>query len=62
MKTYNNSNTKQLDVWLVKLRCKDKVARCRFFIVPGDGPALLGTTDIELLGIVKITYEVVEDQ
>ena len=38
------------------------VARCRFFAVPCDGPMLLGMPDIELLGILKITCDVVEDQ
>ena len=42
----------------VILRHKDKIAKCRLFVVPGDGPALLGIPDIELLGIVKITCEV----
>ena len=52
LKTYNNSNIKQLDVCSVKLR--HKVARCRFFVVPGNSPALLGMHDIELLGILRI--------
>ena len=38
------------------------VARYRFFVVPGVGPALLGMPDIELLGILKIMCEVVQDQ
>ena len=32
------------------------------FAVLGDGPALLGMPDIELIGIIKIMSEVVEDQ
>ena len=46
----------------VHLRYKSKVARCGFFIVPGDGPTLLGLPDIELLGTLKITCNVVEGQ
>ena len=38
----------------VRLRHEDKIARYRFFVVPGDGPALLGIPDIELLDILKI--------
>ena len=40
----------------------DNVARCRFFVLQGDGSALLWMPDIELLGILKIMCEVVEDQ
>ena len=36
--------------------------RRRFFIVPGDSPALLGMPDIELLDIHKITCDVPDDQ
>ena len=44
-------------VCTVKLRLK--IARCMFFVVPGDGSALLGMSDIEFLGILKITCGVV---
>ena len=47
---------------LVKLRYKDKVARCRILVVLCDSPALLGMLDTELSGILKIICEVVEDQ
>ena len=59
---YKNSNIEQLGVCSVKLRHKDKVARCRFFVVPGDGPVLLGMPETELLGIPKIACELVENQ
>ena len=35
------------------------MAKCRFFVVPGDHPAPLGMIDIELLDILKIMCEVV---
>ena len=38
------------------------IARCRFFVVPGDSPALLGMPDIELLAILKIMCDLVGDQ
>ena len=53
---------------LARLRHKDNIARCRLFVVPGDGPALLampallGMPDNELVVILKITHEVVRDQ
>ena len=57
LKTYSQSNIEQLGVWTVRLGHKDKTARCRFFVVPGDDPALLAVPDIELLGILKIMCE-----
>ena len=45
----------------VRLRYKDKNAKCRFFVVPGDGPALLGMPDIELLHILKIMCDMIGD-
>ena len=41
----------------VRLRCKDKTAKCRFSLVPGDGPVLLGMPDIEVLNIPRIICE-----
>ena len=38
------------------------MARCRFFVVPDDGPTLLGMPDIKLQDILKIMCEIVEDQ
>ena len=52
LKTYNQSNIEQLDVCMVRLRHKDKIARCRFFVVPG----------IEFLSILNITCNIVGDQ
>ena len=45
-KTYNQSNIGQLGMWTMGLRHKDKFARCRYFVTPGDGPGLLGMPDI----------------
>ena len=44
-------------VWL-----KHKVDRCIFFVVPGNCPDLLGMPDIELLGLLKITCKVLDQQ
>ena len=46
----------------MRLGHKGKTARYRFFVVPGDGPALQGMLDIELLVILKIMCEVVGGQ
>ena len=58
---YNNSNIKQVG-FSVKLKYRNKLVRCRFFVVPGDSPVVIGMPVIKLLGIMKITCEVVEDQ
>ena len=45
-----------------KIKTQRKNAKCRFFVVPADSPALLGIPDLELLGILKVTCEVIRDQ
>ena len=43
----------------VKLRHKDKCVRCRFFVVSGDIPVLLGMLDIELLSILRMACDII---
>ena len=50
------SNIEQIGMCTVKLRHKGKIARCRLFLVPGDGPVLLGMPDKEFLGILKTMW------
>ena len=45
----------------VKSGYKDKVAKCRFFVVPGDCPALFGMSDSKMLNILRITCEVISN-
>ena len=45
----------------LKLKHKDKSAKCGFFVVPGDGPALLGMPDVELLNTLRTKCEVISD-
>ena len=54
LKTYKHSGIEQLDVCTVRLRHKDKNAKCRFPVVSEDGPALLGMLDTKLLDIIMI--------
>ena len=61
LKTYNQSDIKQLGVCTVRLRHKDENAKCRFLLVPGDDPALLGMPDIKLLNTLKIMCEMIGD-
>ena len=58
-KTY--SQISNIGMCTVGLRHKDKNAKCRFFVLPEDGSALLGMTDIKLLNIPKIMCEVIGD-
>ena len=62
LKTYNKSNIEELGIWTVKLRHKNNVAKCRSSVVPGNDPGLLGMSNIEVLGILKIIYEVINSQ
>ena len=61
LKTYNKSDIEQLGMCTVKLRHKDKSVKCRFFVVPGDGQALLGMPDIRLLSIIGITCCIIDE-
>ena len=56
------SNIEELGAYTVGSRHEDKIARCRFFLVPGDGLMLLGMPDIKLLNLLKIMWGVVGDQ
>ena len=49
-------------MYTVKLRYKDKFIKCRIFVVPGDGLALLGMPDAEVLDILRIMCEVADGQ
>ena len=62
LKTYNNTNIKQLGICTVKMMHKDNVVTSRFFVVLGNSSELLGMPDIEVLGILKITCEVLDSQ
>ena len=53
LKTYNHSNKEQLSRCSVNIKHNDKCVKCRFFVVPGDGPVLIGIPDIHLLGIIS---------
>ena len=58
LKRYSQLGIKELGVSTVRLRHKDKNAKCRFFVMSADNPALLEMPDIELLNILKKMCEV----
>ena len=41
-----------------KIRKKDKSIKYRFFVVPGNGPALFAMPDIKLLSMITVTCDV----
>ena len=57
LKTYNQSSSEQLGICSVGLRHKYKIAKCIFFVMPGDSPVLLVMLDIKLSDILKIMKE-----
>ena len=47
---------------LVKITHNDKCVKCRFFVVPADGPALLRISDNELLDIIRVICETIDNK
>ena len=47
---------------MVRLRHKDKIAKYRFYEVPGYGPMLLGVPNRGVLDILNIMCKVMGDQ
>ena len=58
---HNQQNITKLSMYTVRLGHKNKFPNVVFYVVPGDSPALLGMSDIKLLNLLKILYEVVKD-
>ena len=58
----SNSNIEQLGICTFKLRHKENFVKWRFFVVLGNGPALLEMSDIEVVGILEIAYEGLDRQ
>ena len=50
-------NLHSMGICTVKLWQKDYIVKCKFFVVPGDSPVLLGMLDIELLDTLKIKWK-----
>ena len=46
----------------VRMRYNDICVKCRFFVVPGNGPALLVMSDIELLSIIRDMCETTDNK
>ena len=40
----------------------DRCVKCRFFVVPGDSPALFRMPDIELFEITRVMCETIDNK
>ena len=49
LQTYDKTGIAYLGVWNITIEHKDKKGICIFFVLPGNGPALLVIPDIEML-------------
>ena len=57
LRTYNSSTITHVGRCSVVIENINKCKKCIFFVVPGDGDALLGMPDIELLNILQINCD-----
>ena len=52
----------QLGICNLTIKHKYKQKLHRFFVVPGNGPAILGMLEIEVQGILSMKYRTVDPQ
>ena len=62
LKTYNQLSIEKCSRCSVKIGHNNKCLKCRFFLVPGDGPVLLRMPDIELLSIIRVMCEAIDNK
>ena len=55
----NKTAITQLGICIIELEHKNNKRKCRFFVVPGKGQALLGIPDIDVLNIIKINIHAI---
>ena len=60
MQTYNKTSITQLEVCINTIRYKDIHKSCRFFVVTGGSPELLGMPNIEILSILSVKCSTIE--
>ena len=60
--TYNQSNIEQFGRCAIKIKHNDKCVKCRFFVVLGDGPALLKMPDKELHNIIRVMCNTIDNK
>ena len=60
LKTYNGTHIVQLGTCTVYIKFKNVKKRCIFFVVPGNGQALLGMPDMAALNIVNLNIDLIQ--
>ena len=60
LKAYNSATIMQMGRCKVKVEDKNRVKICSFFVVPGNGQALLGMPDIKTLDILTVNCNTIE--
>ena len=49
-----------MEVCNITIRHKENHKLCRFFVVPGDSPAVSGIPEIEIVGILSVKCNTIE--
>ena len=62
LKAYNKTTITQLGVCTVIVEHKNNKKKCRFFVVPWNGQALLGMPDTDALNTIKINIDSIGDE
>ena len=60
LKTYNGMHIIQLGTCVVHIKFKNLKKRCAFFVVPGNGQALLGMPDMAALNIINLNIDSIQ--
>ena len=60
MKKYNKTFITQLGTCTVIISYKNNRKKCEFFVVPGNGQALLGMPDTAALNIINVNIDSIE--
>ena len=59
---HNKLNVEQLSRCSVRISHNGKCFDCRFFVVPGHGPALFWMPDIEFPSIIRFMCETIDNK
>ena len=60
LKMYNGTHITQLGTCVVQIKFKNMMKRCTFFVVPGNGQALLGIPDTVALNLINLNIDSIQ--
>ena len=60
LKMYNGMHIMQLGTCTVQIKFKNIKKRCTFFVVPGNGQALLGMPDTTVLNLINLNIDSIQ--